>query len=200
MMKSLPSFSTFYFIIIQEERQRDMHLPHSFCKDAITMNVSNSSNNSKKYLSTLIVRNLDMISIITIVWLVFYQPYNLSKQRKKSLNRMFKLLLLKLQQSFLRNNINISFIFSIKIICSLLLWLIHTSLMEPRNIMVYLFLTLILLLMYSSLLHFLNHVCNFSVILEQTTICFLIQVFSCLWPNVYNKYEYSGDYFPLSYA
>lgn len=104
---------------------------------------------------------------------------------------MFKLLLLKLQQSFLRNNINISFIFSIKIICSLLLWLIHTSLMEPCNMMVYLFLTLILLLMYSSLLHFLNHVCNFFVILEQTTICFLIQVFSCLWPNVYNKYEYS---------
>ncbi|XP_023732150.1 uncharacterized protein LOC111879955 [Lactuca sativa] len=52
MMKPLPSFSTVYSMIIQEERQRDINMSSAVSVDAIVMNVltNHSSNSSKKSL------------------------------------------------------------------------------------------------------------------------------------------------------
>lgn len=40
MMKPLPIVSNVYSMIIQEERQRDINIPHSISLDVITMQVS----------------------------------------------------------------------------------------------------------------------------------------------------------------
>ena len=52
MMKSLPLISTVYSMVIQEERQSDIHLPHSVNPDVIVISVTTESTsyNNKKYV------------------------------------------------------------------------------------------------------------------------------------------------------